>query len=1850
MKKAYFDKPVNLYELKKTYTDDVEFISDTTSFPLVSGITYEGSLNKVIKGKLRAKDMKKKVDRLLEVYKRRLFRHWDDHVDQLLNKLSLPIHKGGPGSGCNPEVATCGRPKTGSSKGELQSGKGIDRAWLLPKNYETVRINDDQEHWHEAVRRFGGIGRMEPMEQAFKNGLVRKSGAFAYQYQAGNNDAIERIERDMEENSADYEHTPPIGGYVPSDFVYIDAVHQTYGQYGSISYQIPVDELIDNGFKVKPFINNKYMTKFIKGGPGSGCTGENCGRPSLLAEFHETESPVNTIIVEDVRPAIKYRGEVFVGAKGSSHSEVYDKNINKPGPWIGIEQGFVDNDTNRTFITRDALKEQTGIWLSEDLNEVQQTGKLPERNAEGWLVQKADEDNKDSDERKKAIAAIVTGLGASLAGTALDYYRQAYLLGKERGISISGQDFRAAVSEEAAKKIQNFSDGNKEYLNGFMENLNNKFNGTIDQEYATKEAEAEAIKRVAVTAEARLALYVTAILGAFAFGMTDGIKEGEEEKEEGEEEVTGIIWITNHDDAVCEGCASNDGTFFTLEEFEAEYQHNECLTRCRCAEVSEPTTAPSEHFARSVRIKDLVKGGPGSGCNPAVATCGRPAGTDTKDIKSLVAGHISRNWRTETIPNTFSSFRLPEGLNLTDLNETHKELQNNEATGTLTGKFKILYNSSKDEAVIINWSNEHANAHEALQNRQEIEGNMDSDWSRMEYSKDKDKKPVLHIDYWHDTDDFDDPKYKNYNNTIWSVVNNKSFPDDMIFETNEIRTHFNQTKTFGEWRKIYQINKGGPGSGCNPAVGTCGRPKENFNIIQSKVPELYRSSGKAEEIAWLLPNGASINATGDTHADILREIGIPRTKALKDGWVRKAGRLTYHFNSTNPDALELVDTDLQSTVYGMEDKQGYSIFLDDESSSNDADRHSYEIQISQYEENPHIKDFMNNKFLRKFVKGGVGSGCNPAVGTCGRPKSATPKQVSPYGPITPDVYVTSGKGVYKAWLLPEKYNTVPVRDEDVHGEFAEKHFGRLSEAFKHGLVRKTGPNGFQFQQGNTNAIERVERDIEENAKEYHGTGLEGEGEFDTHQDFIFIDTINDEYDHTAYSIGYEELINNDYKIKNLLNNKNMIKFEKGGPGSGCNPEVGQCGRPKGSGDATVTSVTGTTGESIPGVEIEGQTKPKIKEPKVFKWKDTDQLHFEEIVHMKDLDFKNPEHQEKIKNIRHSLEIKALGKFINSRRALYSKIGTSILEGSKKINIQRDFHEPEKLEVLGKMAQIEVVADASSLPTIISEDEPTARIASEEKFRKYVVDSISHFPKQLQERIAGSLTRVELTADMAKDDGGLYYPAGNVKRQKVIAINAHPPKDIGVNLDLILTHELAHSIDHSFKYGGPDNIVFSETKTWKEVMGNGRPITGYAKTNTREYFAESVTTYLYLPEKLKQANPKAYEVIDELFKNKTESFELHKSENKQADIPDGSEEVIHDDFKDSIVEHLSDALNEQSVTVEKGGPGSGCRGPNCGRPNEGGINTTETHTHVPTSIETGHQAETQTAPLTETRTPATTIESTPILQSKFDKFFDKTDMRPGSEKDAPLIREHIAEVMSAYNDATMKDYGTSIPVVSSGDLPKTMDLPFRDKFKAEDSASRHAAASAVSKIFDEQMLNDPSRAGKPVMVLGGTSGAGKTHVVRAIGITLEENALVKDTNLNNLNSAKRIIDGALNTGHPVQVNFVERDPIEAFIDGVYRRFKDPKRDGRLVPIEVHLRNSKARDAIKEIHDYYKNEPRVSVRAFENASGKPVKQINLDDIKPLSYTMDDARVKLTNFIKEKYDTGQLTQSEYNAFIAR
>ena len=105
------EKPVNLYEIQKSYDDTIEFITDTENFPMVTAIVYEGQLNKAIKAKVNLKGIKLKVDALVQHYDDKLKRKWFVAKEELISKLTSisKMEKGGVGSGCNPSIGRCGR-------------------------------------------------------------------------------------------------------------------------------------------------------------------------------------------------------------------------------------------------------------------------------------------------------------------------------------------------------------------------------------------------------------------------------------------------------------------------------------------------------------------------------------------------------------------------------------------------------------------------------------------------------------------------------------------------------------------------------------------------------------------------------------------------------------------------------------------------------------------------------------------------------------------------------------------------------------------------------------------------------------------------------------------------------------------------------------------------------------------------------------------------------------------------------------------------------------------------------------------------------------------------------------------------------------------------------------------------------------------------------------------------------------------------------------------------------------------------------------------------------------------------------------------------------------------------------------------------------------------------------------------------------------------------------------------------------------------------------------------------------------------------------------------------------------
>lgn len=292
---------------------------------------------------------------------------------------------------------------------------------------------------------------------------------------------------------------------------------------------------------------------------------------------------------------------------------------------------------------------------------------------------------------------------------------------------------------------------------------------------------------------------------------------------------------------------------------------------------------------------------------------------------------------------------------------------------------------------------------------------------------------------------------------------------------------------------------------------------------------------------------------------------------------------------------------------------------------------------------------------------------------------------------------------------------------------------------------------------------------------------------------------------------------------------------------------------------------------------------------------------------------------------------------------------------------------------------------------------------------------------------------------------------------------------------------------------------------------------------------------------------------------------------------------------------------------------------------------------------------QAAPVDETK-PA------PIATSEKQMLFDQYIEKPKDEKEAAeneYVRQNMEKVDAAYDEAVKTEYDTDTANVVAADLVKTMDVEGRPAFTAEQSQVRHEASSAFAKMKYDQLLKDPNTQQDPVMVLGGISGAGKTSSIKTLGVDTGDFAAVYDTNLTSKKTGERIVEKALgsNPDRQVVVTYVDRDPIRAFVDGVYKRFQSHK-ERRIVPIDVHVNNYKARKAIEELYQQYKDNPRVTFKFLDNNSGPgQVKEVTFENLPPVRYTPEEVKNELTQFIKDRIAAGdRISPQEAETFFGR
>lgn len=292
-------------------------------------------------------------------------------------------------------------------------------------------------------------------------------------------------------------------------------------------------------------------------------------------------------------------------------------------------------------------------------------------------------------------------------------------------------------------------------------------------------------------------------------------------------------------------------------------------------------------------------------------------------------------------------------------------------------------------------------------------------------------------------------------------------------------------------------------------------------------------------------------------------------------------------------------------------------------------------------------------------------------------------------------------------------------------------------------------------------------------------------------------------------------------------------------------------------------------------------------------------------------------------------------------------------------------------------------------------------------------------------------------------------------------------------------------------------------------------------------------------------------------------------------------------------------------------------------------------------------------------PATSPELKPDIKipgpderkANFHKLVDEKDfIDDQSIVETEFIKKNLGEFDKAYNAKIKDEYGVDNPNIISSDVARTAEMEGRGEFTNKGSAQRHAGSSAYSKLrYEETLAKEPE---KPVLVSAGISGAGKTGAIRRFNPEALESAIIYDTNVASTKSGQRIIDQALesNPNRQVVMFYVDRDPIAAFEQGVIPRYLHGK-EHRVLPIKAHVNNARSKDAIIELSEIYKDNPRVTFKFVGNYGKKgEYTPLTVDELKSKVYNLDEIGVTLEKSVERRLNAGQITKDAAEAFLGK
>jgi hypothetical protein len=267
----------------------------------------------------------------------------------------------------------------------------------------------------------------------------------------------------------------------------------------------------------------------------------------------------------------------------------------------------------------------------------------------------------------------------------------------------------------------------------------------------------------------------------------------------------------------------------------------------------------------------------------------------------------------------------------------------------------------------------------------------------------------------------------------------------------------------------------------------------------------------------------------------------------------------------------------------------------------------------------------------------------------------------------------------------------------------------------------------------------------------------------------------------------------------------------------------------------------------------------------------------------------------------------------------------------------------------------------------------------------------------------------------------------------------------------------------------------------------------------------------------------------------------------------------------------------------------------------------------------------------------------IITLKNFSYTEQPGLTPEERTVEKRFGEYIDQNYETIFDTYEKKFGKVINTDNFRELSEDYEKN-REKF----SRAVHEPASMLAKLQLARALKKPiTTKQKTVLVTAG--GAGKTTAIQQTpeGKYLWDNSeFIYDTNLNSAPSGIKKIDQMLRSGRRVVIAFVDRNPVEAFQNGVIPRAKSK---GRTVPVDTHIQTHiDMQTSIPDLIEHYKGRSDVFFIGVDNKNGKGnAAYVHVDRLLGKVYNKDEIRKGIYEAIDQAYEKGNVTDTAYKAF---